>query len=144
MTIVSAVLGMGWLDTVAGWYRDRAGRKQRTTDYLIKKRQDLDARPDLLQVGGLLRLEAQLKREGKSEPSTELSGQQLRDLPAFFEDLWPSVQLRVMEPRDVGDAFGEEILLCHRSTILWKDDGYRNTYWSSFRKLASAVERAMG
>jgi hypothetical protein len=88
-TMVSGILGLGWLTTLTAWARDRTAAKQKIMDFLMERRLDLDGRPELLMIVGLLKQEREARQENLSLPTIPeaLSGEKLRNLPGFLESI---------------------------------------------------------
>jgi hypothetical protein len=143
--IVSGILGLGWLTTLAGWARDRTAAKQKIMEFLSEKRHEIDERPDLLAVVGLLQqeLEARIKKQLPPQIPDGLTGEKMRELPGFLESIGTFLEYNPARFRQVYGFFSEEVLLCAESSLLWQNDTHYNVsvYWRSFRKFVAATRK---
>ncbi len=143
--IVSGILGLGWLTTAGAWARDHTAAKQKIMDFLMEKRRELDDRPELLTVLGLLKQELEARRQHRTVPKIPdgLSGQKLRDLPGFLEQVGTFLEYNPATFRKAYGFFSEEVLLCAESSLLWEGEArYDNSvYWRSFNKFVTATRK---
>jgi hypothetical protein len=143
-TVVSGLLGLGWLTTVAALWKERAKQRQLVMTYLIQRRQALDNDPDLLGIVGLLRREARAAANHEPPPKDEegRDGSDLRNLPAFLEPIGTYLAYSRGAGKRAYGVFAQEVLLCHHSKLLWADERppYSDDYWRSFKQFARFTE----
>jgi hypothetical protein len=143
--IVTGICGfaVGCLASGVTLFRDRSAAKQTIMQFLMEKRQELDSLPELLKIVGLLKQELEAKRDNRPL-SNELSGQNLRDLPAFLEPIGTFLEYNPASFRKAYGFFSEEILLCANSSLLWKGERPydKSVYWRSFNRLVIATRRS--
>src|SRR5271157_2015040 len=145
--VVSGILGLGWLTTLGAWIRDRTAAKQKIMDFLMERRRDLDNRPELLMIVGLLKQELEARKENRPLPKLPegSDGWKLRDLPAFLEQIGTFLEYNPATFKKAYGFFSEEVLLCAESTLLWKDEPvpYRESvYWRSFTRFVDNTKDA--
>ena len=143
--LLVAIAGF-WLNRCLETFKSQYAMQNELLKRLMEKRRELDTNADLLFVIGFLREEQRSVVEGKELPSQPKDGRKLRQLPEFLEPLRPYLLMSPRTSKDAFGIFGEEILLCHRSTQLWVDEDrpYSDTWWSGFKKLAIETERQVG
>jgi hypothetical protein len=147
--ILLVVLG-AFLGATGGWFTAafnfRRTQTARINEYLVQKKLELNAQPELLRVVAFLRREREARSKGLPAPAPGMSGPEMRELPAFLEEIGTMVEWNKERPRHAFDIFAEEVLLCHRSLALWEDeaDQYSDAWWGSFKKFASDTERRVG
>jgi hypothetical protein len=143
--IVSSILGFGWLTTLVAWVRDRTAAKQKIMDFLMERRRELDDSPELLEVLGFLKQELEARQENRPLPKIPngSSGQDLRDLPAFLEQIGTFLEYNPASFSKAYGYFSEEVLLCAESSLLWKGEARydKSVYWRSFNKLVIATRK---
>jgi hypothetical protein len=112
-------------------------------DFLMQRRRELDERPELLMAVGLLKQELEARRGNQPPPTipSGLSGQKLRDLPAFLEPIGTFLEYNPASFKKAYGFFSEEVLLCAESSLLWDGDArYDNSvYWRSFKRFVTAT-----
>jgi hypothetical protein len=144
-TIVSGILGLGWLTTLGAWARDRTAAKQKIMDFLLERRRELDDRPELLTVVGLLKHELEARNGNQPSPRIPegLSSQKLRDLPAFLEQIGTFLEYNPASFAKAYGYFSEEVLLCAESSLLWEGEERYNksVYWRSFGRFVIATRK---
>ena len=144
-TLIASILGLGWLSTAVGWLKDRNSQKQKIREYLIERRQKLNEDPELLMTIGYLEAEQRANRERREAPSYPdgFDGSDLRRLPGFLEGIGVLLMNSPIRPKDAYEQFGREVVLCHRSIVLWIDEQepYSDIWWGSFKKFAEETEK---
>lgn len=144
ITLITAILGMGWLTTIAAWLRERSKHKEELRGYMGKMRQKYYEQPVLLNIAQTLRAE---RRSSRPHPFvTDLDPSEMRKSPAFLEPIGIHLLANPKTPDEAYRVFGEEVLLCHRSDVLWKRDDYKGdcTYWGDFKKFALETDKRLG
>lgn len=109
-----------------------------------KMREKYNERPDLLAITQILREEQQ---SDKSIPFvSEIEPSKMRDLPGFLEPIAIRLRYDPKAPAEAYRVFGQEVLLCHRSEVLWTGDDYKTkcTYWPDFKIFAQKTEKRLG
>jgi hypothetical protein len=147
--MVTGIFGfsVGCLASGITLVRDRSAAKQRIMEFLMHKRQELDSRPELLDVIRLLKQERQAKR-GRGSPSEgptdEESGREWRKLPELLEPVGTFLEYNPATFRKAYGFFSEEVLLCAESSLLWppKERYDESVYWRSFNKFVKATREA--
>jgi hypothetical protein len=141
--MVSGILGLGWLTTLTAWARDRTAAKQKIMDFLMERRLELDDRPELLMIVGLLKQEREARQENRPLPTIPegLSGEKLRNLPGFLESIGTFLEYNPASFRKAYGFFSEEVLLCAESSLLWEGDARydKSVYWRSFTRFVIAT-----
>jgi hypothetical protein len=126
---------------------DRSAAKQTIMQFLMNKRQELDSRPELLNVIRLLKQERESAR-GKASPpegpKDEESGGEWRKLPELLEPIGTFLEFNPATFRKAYGFFSEEVLLCAESSLLWPpNERYdESVYWKSFSKFVKSTREA--
>lgn len=147
--IVTGIFGfsVGCLTSGITLLRDRSAAKQGIMQFLMQKRQELDACPELLDAIRFLKQEQEAKRRKRlppEGPKNEEEGNRLRKLPAFLEPVGIFLEYNPATFRKAYGFFSEEVLLCAESSLLWPPNGRFNesVYWRSFNKFVNATREA--
>lgn len=115
--------------------------------FLMNKRQELDSRPELLNVIHLLKQEREAKRGTVSPPEgpkDDESGREWRKLPELLEPIGTFLEYTPATFRKAYGFFSEEVLLCAESSLLWPPRGRydESVYWRSFNNFVKATREA--
>ncbi len=143
---------MSFGETTIGWLRQWTQSKQKhhneVRQYLGKMREKLADNEELLTVIGILKAEYIATNSNSPPPKRppKMSATDMRNLPKFLEPIGIKLRHGPKVPNWAYKEFSEEVLLCHRSKLLWEDDDYQTscTYWPEFKKFALETERRLG
>ena len=147
--IVTGIFGFsaGCLTSGITLLRDRSAAKQTIMQFMMNKRQELDGRPELLNVVRLLKQEWEAK-QGKGSPPEgpmdENSGQKWRKLPELLEPIGTFLEYNPATFKKAYGFFSQEVLLCAESCLLWPpNERYdESAYWRSFNKFVKSTRKA--
>jgi hypothetical protein len=137
-TALTAFLGLGWLSTAAGWWKERSARRDDVMTFAIGQRNALDGDASLLRVVQVLKLE----HEGGDVTGNGMSPDEMRRLPAFLEPIGTHLLNTRGAPNRAFELFAKEVLLCRQSKALWvgEDPPCNPAYWKQFRLFGQAME----
>jgi hypothetical protein len=149
-TVLSGILGLGWLTTLVTLLKDRAEQHQKIMVFLMERRQSLDNNTDLLAVVDFLKRELDAKKRHQSPPDfpvgsddKKMDGKKLRNLPAFLEPIGTYLEYNPATFKKAYGVFADEVMLCANSELLWADEDARydqSVYWKSFSRFVDRTK----
>lgn len=93
---------------------------------------------------GELEAERAVRAQGTQNYVSPKDGEKLRDLPAFFEDVYKRLLKAGSGTLDAPSIYdsrvGSLVLLCDESDVLWTD-GRKEIYWKEFNTFAAAMRQ---
>ncbi|HUJ71257.1 MAG TPA: hypothetical protein VLZ30_03380 [Verrucomicrobiae bacterium] len=136
--IIFILLGLyGWLTALMLFLKYRRQAKEKEERILHLTRTELDSNAILQRILSILNAE----RNG--EPIQDhLSGNELRQLPAFLEDLGSHWEFDSVSIEGAYNTLGQEVIWCDESKLMWQDEQppRSDTYWRLFNKFAKAIQ----
>jgi hypothetical protein len=136
--IIFVLLGLyGWLTALMIFLKHRRQAKEKETRILHLTRGELDSSAVLQRILSIL------EAERNGEPIQDrLSGNELRQLPAFLEDLGSHWEFDSVSIEGAYATLGQEVIWCDESKLLWQDEEppRSDTYWRLFNKFAKAIQ----
>jgi hypothetical protein len=136
--IIFVLLGLyGWLTALIMFLKHRRQAKEKETRILQLTRSELDSNAMLQRILSIL------EAERNGEPIQDrLSGNELRQLPAFLEDLGSHWEFDSVSIAGAYDTLGQEVIWCDESKLMWQDEQppRSDTYWRLFNKFARAIQ----
>jgi len=127
-TILSGILGLGWLTTLTARMKDRSEQRQKIMDYLARRR-----------------VEAKAAGRMPHAPD-DIDDEKLRNLLAFLEPIGTYLAYNPATFKGAYGYFADEVLLCANSNLLWDaSDRYeKSVYWRSFARFVVSTKKATG
>jgi hypothetical protein len=136
--IVFVLFGIyGWLTAVMMFLKHRREASQKEEKILRQTRRELDSDTNLQRIISILRA------EDDGEPTEDhLNAYEMRQLPAFLENLAAHWEFDSISIAAAYDAFGKEVIWCDESELMWEDEEppRSDTYWRLFNKFAKAIQ----
>ena len=136
--IIFVLLGLyGWLTALMMFLKHRRQAKEKEQRILHQTREELDFNAMLQRILSILKTE----RDG--EPIQDhLSGNELRQLPVFLEDLGSHWEFDSVSIEGAHDTIGQEVIWADESKLMWQDEQppRSDTYWRLFNKFAKAIQ----
>jgi hypothetical protein len=136
--IIFVLLGLyGWLTALMMFLKHRRQAKEKEERILHLTRGELDSNAMLQRILSIL------SAERNGEPIQDrLSGNELRQLPAFLEDLGSHWEFDSVSIEGAYDTLGQEVIWCDESELMWQDEQppRSDTYWRLFNKFAKAIQ----
>ena len=136
--IIFILLGLyGWLTALMMFLKHRRQVREKEERILHLTRSELDCSVMLQRILSIL------KAERNGEPMQDhLGGNELRQLPAFLEDLGSHWEFDSVSIEGAYDTLGQEVIWCDESKVMWQDEEppRSDTYWRLFNKFARAIQ----
>jgi hypothetical protein len=136
--IIFVLLGLyGWLTALMMFLKHRRQAKDKEDRILQLTRSELDSN------AMLQRILAILKAERDDEfIQDHLNGNELRQLPAFLEDLGSHWEFDSVSIAGAYDTLGREVIWADESKLMWQDEDppRSDAYWRLFNKFAKAIQ----
>jgi hypothetical protein len=127
----------GWLTALVIFLKHRREVRQKEEKILRQTRRELDSDSNLQRIVSILRAE----RDG--QPAEDhLNAYEMRQLPAFLENLAAHWEFDSVSIAGAYDALGQEVIWCDESKLMWNDEDppRSDTYWRLFNKFAKAIQ----
>ena len=136
--IIFILLGLyGWLTALMMFLKHRRQAREKEERILRLTRSELDSNAMLQRILSILNAE----RNG--EPIQDhLNGVELRQLPAFLEDLGSHWEFDSVSIEGAYRTLGLEVIWCDESKLMWQDEQppRSDTYWRLFNKFAKEIQ----
>ncbi len=136
--IIFILLGLyGWVTALMMFLKHRRQAKEKENAILHLTRSELDSN------AMLQRILAILKAERDDEfIQDHLSGNELRQLPAFLEDLGSHWEFDSVSIAGAYDTIGQEVIWCDESKLMWQDENppRSDAYWRLFNRFSQAIQ----
>ena len=136
--ILFTLLGLyGWLTALLMFLKHRRETKDKENRILALTRSELDSN------AMLQRILAILKAERDDEfIQDHLNGNELRQLPAFLEDLGSHWEFDSVSIGGAYDTIGREVIWSDESKLMWQDEDppRSDAYWRLFNKFSKAIQ----
>ena len=136
--IIFILLGLyGWLTALMMFLKHRRQAKEKEQRILRLTRDELDSSAMLQRILEILKAE-----RDDEFIQDRLSGNELRQLPAFLEDLGSHWEFDSVSIAGAYDTIGQEVIWCDESKLMWQDEQppRSDTYWRLFNKFAKAIQ----
>jgi len=136
--VILTLLGLyGWLTALVMFFRHRREAQEKEQRILHLTRSELDSSTTLRRILSILKAE---RNGGQSQD--HLSGNELRQLPVFLEDLGSHWEFDSVSIAGAYDTVGQEVIWCDESRLMWQDEDppRSDTYWRLFNKFSKAIQ----
>lgn len=136
--IIFVLLGLyGWLTALMMFLKHRREAKEKEQRILRLTRDELDSSAMLQRILSILKAE-----RDDEFIQDHLSGIELRQLPAFLEDLGSHWEFDSVSIAGAYDTIGQEVIWCDESKLMWQDEQppRSDTYWRLFNKFSQAIQ----
>ena len=136
--IIFILLGLyGWLTALMMFLKHRRQAREKEERILRQTREELDFNAMLQRILSILKAE-----RDDEFIQDHLSGNELRQLPVFLEDLGSHWEFDSVSIAGAYDTIGQEVIWCDESKLMWQDEQppRSDTYWRLFNKFAKAIQ----
>jgi hypothetical protein len=136
--IVAVLFGIyGWLTALMMFLKHRREMSQKEENILRQTRRELDSDSNLQRIISVLRAE-----DNGQDIEDHLNAYEMRQLPAFLENLAAHWEFDSISIAAAYDGFGQEVIWCDESELMWEDEEppRSDTYWRLFNKFAKAIQ----
>jgi hypothetical protein len=136
--IVVVLFGIyGWLTALMIFLKHRRAISQKEEKILRETRRELDSDSNLQRIVSILRAESDGQPNGD-----HLNAYEMRQLPAFLENLAAHWEFDSLSIAGAYDGFGQETMWCDESKLMWRDEEppRNDTYWRLFNRFAKAIQ----
>jgi len=144
--ILTSGVAAAFVTQLFGKAKERGAARQKIMEFLIERRKELSANPELL--GAVAFLEQEAHGNATNPPSNP---GKMRELPGFLEPIGVYLEYNPDVFRRAYQVFSKEVELCASSRYLWlSDDGLQESqnehystspYWPSFRQFVASNRR---